>query len=106
MAMRRHKHRPCCASARDAVLSTTDPDRQTPRDRHIRLMADRGRIGRQQATGYGKRNHSETAMSRLKHLIGPKMRARTRSGRRGGVALAVPVLNRMIREAKPVSVRR
>ena len=90
----------------DAVLSTADPDRQTPRDRHIRLMADRGRMGWQQVTGYGKRNHAETAMSRYKHLIGPKMRARTRSGQRGEVALAVQALNRMIREAKPVSIRR
>ena len=35
----------------DAVPSTTDPDQQTPRDRHIRLMAERGRIGWQRATG-------------------------------------------------------
>ena len=44
--------------------------------------------------------------SRYKHLIGPKLRARTRSGQRGEVALAIQVLNRMIREAKPVSVPR
>ncbi len=54
----------------DAVLGTTDPDQQTPRDRHIRLVepkgspdiAERGRIGWQRATGYGKRNHAETTM--------------------------------------------
>ncbi len=90
----------------DAVLSTADPDRQTPRDHHIQLMADRGRIGWQRATGYGKRNHAETAMSRYKHLIGPKLRARTRANQDGEVALAIQVLNRMIREAKPASVRR
>ncbi len=38
------------------------------------LIAERGRIGWQQATGYGKRNQAETAMSRYKHLIGPKLR--------------------------------
>ena len=90
----------------DAVPSTADPDRQTPRDRHIQVMADRGRIAWQRATGYGKRNHAETAMSRYKHLIGPKLRARGRAGQGGEVALAVQVLNRMIREAKPVSIRR
>ena len=90
----------------DAVSSTPDPNGQTPRDRHITLMADRGRMGWQRATGYGKRNHAETTMGRYKHLIGPKLRARSRSAQHGEVALAVQVLNRMIREAKPVSVRR
>ena len=106
----------------DAVLDTADPDQQTPRDRHVQLvepaqtasrfrggspdMADRGRVGWQRATGYGIRNHAETTMGRYKHLIGPKLRDRSRSAQHGEVALAVQVLNRMIREAKPVSVRR
>jgi len=90
----------------DAVPSTPDPDGQSMRDRHIRLMAERGRIGWQRATGYGKRNHAETTMGRYKHLIGPKLRARSRPAQLGEAALAVQVLNRMIREAKPVSVRR
>ncbi len=90
----------------DAALSTTAPDQQTPRDRHVRLMAERGRIGWQRATGYGRRNHAETTMGRYKHLIGPKLHARSRPAQRGEVALAVQVLNRMIREAKPVSVHR
>ncbi len=45
-------------------------------------------------------------MGRYKHLIGPKLRARTRPGQSGEGDLAVQVLNRMIRTAKPVSVRR
>ena len=90
----------------DAVQSTADPNRQTPRDRHIQLLAERGRMGWQRATGYGRRNHVETTMGRYKHLIGPKLRARTRPSQRGEVALAIQVLNRMIREAKPVSVPR
>ena len=69
-------------------------------------MAERGRIGWQRATGYGKRNHVETTMGRYKHLIGPKLRARSRPNQHSEVALAVRVLNRMIHEAKPVSVRR
>jgi len=39
-------------------------------------------------------------------LIGAKLRARTPSGQQGEAAIAVAVLNRMIRVAKPVSVRR
>ena len=45
-------------------------------------------------------------MSRYKHLIGPRLRARTRSGQQVEVILAVQVLNRVIRAAKPVSIRR
>ena len=87
------------------MLSTDDPDAYSPRDRHIRLMAERGRIGWQRATGYGRRNHAETAMGRYKHLIGPRLRARTSSGQQGEVAIGVSVLNRMIQTGKPVSVR-
>ena len=90
----------------DAVPSTADPDQQTPRDCHIHFLAERGRIAWQRVTGYGKRNHAETAMSRYKHLIGPKLRAHSRPGQGGQVALAVQVLNRMIRTAKPVSICR
>ena len=75
------------------------------RDRHIRLMAERSRIGWRRATGYGRRNHAETTMGRYKHLIGPRLRARTLPGQRGEVAIAVNVLNRMIRTGKPVAVR-
>jgi hypothetical protein len=89
-----------------AVLSTADPAKQSPRDRHIQIMAGRGRMSWQRATGYGRRNLVETAIGRYKHLIGPKLRARTDAGQQGEVALAVQVLNRMIREAKPVTIRR
>ncbi|NPD69858.1 hypothetical protein HN018_22200 (plasmid) [Lichenicola cladoniae] len=56
--------------------------------------------------GYGRRSLVETAIGRYKHLIGPKLRASTLPGQQGEAALAVAVLNRMIRTAKPVSVRR
>ena len=82
-----------------------DGDRQNPRDCYIQLMAECGRMGWQQATGYGRRNQAETAMFRYKHLIGPKLRARSLPAQRGEVAIAVAVLNTMTRTAKPVSVR-
>ncbi len=41
-----------------------------------------------------------------KGLIGPKLRARHRDAQAGEVALSIQVLNRMIRSAKPVSIRR
>ena len=89
-----------------AVPSTNDPAAQTPRDRHIQLIVQRGRRAWQQATGYGRRSLVETAIGRYKHLIGPKLRARTLAGQQGEAALAVAVLNRMIRTAKPISARR
>jgi site-specific DNA recombinase len=47
----------------------------------------------------------ETAVGRYKALIGPRLRARSLPAQQGEAAIAVEVLNRMIRVAKPVSVR-
>jgi Transposase DDE domain len=88
-----------------AVPSSDDPAKQGSRDRHIRLIAEHGRMGWQRATGYGRRSLGECAIGRYKRLIGPRLRARSPSGQQGEVALAVQALNRMIRTAKPVSVR-
>jgi hypothetical protein len=52
-------------------------------------------MGWQRATEYGRRNQVETAMFRYKHLIGPKLRARSLPAQQGEVAIAVAVLNRM-----------
>ena len=88
-----------------AVPSTDDITAQSLRDRHTRLIAEKGRIGWQKATGYGRRNHVETAIGRYKHLIGSKLRARALPAQQGEAAIAVAVLNRMIRTAKPTSVQ-
>ena len=85
-----------------AVPSTNDPAAQTPRDRHIQLIVQRGRRAWQQATGYGRRNLVETAIGRYRHLIGPRLRVRALSGQQGEAA----VLNRMIQTAKPDTARR
>ena len=88
-----------------AVPSTEDAGAQNQRDRHIRFIAERGRMAWQREAGYGRRSHAETAVGRYKALIGPKLRARTLSAQQGEAAIGVEVLNRMIRIAKPVSVR-
>ncbi len=49
--------------------------------------------------------HCQTATARYKHLIGPKLRARSLPAQQGEAAIAVAVLNQMIPAAKPVSVR-
>ena len=107
-ARQRHSPPEVVVPPRASAVPNTDKGgsrSQSQRDHHIRLMAERGRMGWQRATGYGRRNQAETAMARYKHLIGPKLRARSLPAQQGEVAIAVAVLNTMIRMAKPVSVR-
>ncbi len=53
----------------------------------------------------GRRNQAETATGRYKHLIGPKSRARSLPAQQSEAAIAVAVLNTMIRTAKPASIQ-
>ncbi len=59
----------------------------------------------QRATGYGRRSLAETAVGRHKAIIGPRLHARSLPAQQGEAVIAVGVLNRMIRTAKPISVR-
>ena len=63
-------------------------------------------MGWQRATGYGRRNHVETTIGCYKHLIDPKLRARSLPTQRGEAAIAVAALNHMIQTTRPISVRR
>ena len=77
------------------VPSSDNNDGGAPsqRDHRIQLMAERGRMGWQRATGYGRRNQAETAMFRYKHLVGPKLCTRSLPAQRGEAAIAVAALN-------------
>jgi hypothetical protein len=88
-----------------AVPSTKARDARCQRDRHIQLVAEKGRMAWQKATGYGRRSLVETTIGRYKASIGSRLRARTLSGQQGEVAIAVEALNCMMRTAKPISVR-
>ena len=90
---------------RSAVLSSQADTAPSQRDGHIRLIREQGRSAWREAAEYGKRSLVETAIGRYKALIGPRLRARTLSNQQGEIARGVEVLNRMIRVAKPVSVR-
>ena len=59
----------------------------------------------QKATGYGRRSLAETGTGRYKTAIGQGLRAHTPAGQQGEAAIAVAVLNHMIRTTKSVSVR-
>ncbi len=80
-------------------------DAPTARDRHVQIIAAKGRMAWQKATGYGRRSIVETAIGRYKHSTGSTLRARSDDGQGGEVAIAVHILNKMTQIAKPLSVR-
>ena len=77
----------------------------TQRDRHIQSLADKGRLGWQRETDYGKRSMAETAMARYKRIFGDHLHARKLPGQQAEAAIGVAVLNRMIETGRPDSVR-
>ena len=90
------------ATAVPSKAACTEP---TLRDRHIQLIGEKGRMAWQRETNYGRRNLVETGIGRYKSSIGAKLRARTPVNQQGEAAIAIAVLNRMVRTAKPVSIR-
>ena len=88
-----------------AVPSTAAGTTPSQRDRHIRMIGDKGRMGWQKAVEYGRRSHAETAMFRYKTIIGSRLRARTLPAQRTEAKAACSVLNRMTRLGMPTSQR-
>jgi hypothetical protein len=89
-----------------AVLSRDAVHNPSQRDKHILLIAARGRLGWQKETDCGKCALVETAMGRYKAIIGPRLRARSFSGQKADANVGVAVLNRMLDAGRPDSVRR
>ena len=89
----------------NAVPSATAETAPTRRDRHLRSIAERGRLGWQKASGYDRRALAEAAMSRYERVIGDALRSRTDPGRATEVAIAARALNRMLELGRPESVR-
>jgi Transposase DDE domain len=90
---------------RDAVPSKAAETEPTQRDRHLRCIAERGRLGWQKASGYNRRALVEAAVSRYKRVIGDALRSRTDRRQVTEVAIAVRALNRMLELGRPESVR-
>ena len=90
---------------KDAVPSGAAATAPTQRDRHLQLIAERGRLGWQKASGYNRRALAEVAISRYKRVIGDALRSRTDPGRATEIAIAVHALNRMLELGRPESVR-
>ena len=88
-----------------AVPSNTAETAPTQRDRHLQLIAERGRTSWQKVSGYNWRALVEADISRFKRVIGDGLRSRTDSRRAVEVAIAVDVLNRMLDLGRPEYVR-
>ena len=88
-----------------AVPSRTAETAPTQRDRHLDLIAEKGRMGWQKASGYNWRARAEATIGRFKRVIGDGLRSRTDERQATEMDVAVQVLNRMLELGRPESVR-
>jgi Transposase DDE domain len=88
-----------------AVASASCETAPTQRDRHLRMIADRGRMGWQKASGYNLRAKAEATIGRYKRVIGDALRSRTDQTEATEVAIAAAALNRMLAFGRPNYVR-
>lgn len=86
-----------------AVLSDTAESAPTRRDRHIQMIAEKGRLGWQRAVEYGRRSLIEVAVLRYKTLIGRSLRARSLPAQKVEAAAGCKVINIMTSFGMPVS---
>jgi len=84
-----------------AVPSQTAEGDPTQRDRHLQLIAEKGRRAWQTVSGYTKRARAEAAIGRWKQVIGDRSRAHTDERRATEVDVAGYVLNRMLDLGRP-----
>ncbi len=89
----------------NAVPSEAAETAPTQRDRHLRCIAERGRMGWQKASGYNWRALVECDISRWKRVIGDGLRSQTDGRQAIEVAIAAEVLNRMLELGRPEYVR-
>jgi hypothetical protein len=85
-----------------ANASATAP---TQRDRHLRIIAERGRMAWQKSTGYNLRAKAEASIGRYKRVIGDALRPRTDQTEATEITLAAAALNRMLEFGRPNYVR-
>jgi hypothetical protein len=88
-----------------AVASAPAETAPTQRDRHLRMIAERGRMAWQKTTGYNLRAKVEASIGRYKRVIGDALRSRTDQTEATEVALAAAALNRMLGLGRPNCVR-
>ena len=89
----------------NAVPSEAAQTAPTQRDRNLQVIAERGRMGWQRASGYGWRALVEADIARFKRVIGDALRSHTDGRQATEVAIATDVLNRMLDLGRPEYVR-
>ena len=88
-----------------AVPSSEADTAPTQRDRHLRCIAENGRMAWQKTYGYNQRAKVEVTIGRWKQVIGDGLRSRKDECRATEVDVAVHVLNRMLNLGRPSYVR-
>src|SRR3954447_7166281 len=97
--------RPWSCHRANAVPSEAAQIAPMQRDRHLRCIAERGRIGWQRAVGYGWPALVEADIARWKRVIGDGLRSQTDGRQASEVAIAANVLNQMLELGRPEYVR-
>ena len=92
---------PRAGAAASASADTTP----TQRDRHLRMIAERGRMAWQKVSGYNLRARVEATIGRYKRVIGDALRSRTDATEATEIAIAAAALNRMLGFGRPNYVR-
>jgi hypothetical protein len=87
------------------VPSDTAETAPTQRDRHLEVIAERGRMGWQKASGYNWRALIEADIARWKRVIGDALRSHTDGRQVTDVTMAADVLNRVLELGRPEYVR-
>src|SRR3954471_5293398 len=88
-----------------AVPSATAETAPTQRDRHLHLIAEKGRMGWQKVSGYNRLALAEATIGRFKRVIGDGLRSRTDERQATEMNVAVHVLNCMLELGRPNYVR-
>ncbi|MGI4793471.1 MAG: IS5 family transposase [Janthinobacterium lividum] len=102
----RHPKASVVVSPRSSAVPSDTADRApTVRDRHLQVIAQRGRMVWQKVSGYNWRALVEADISRFKRVIGDGLRSRTDRRRVIEVGLAVNAMNRMLELGRPAYVR-
>jgi hypothetical protein len=89
----------------NAVPSEAVETAPTQRDCHLQVIAERGRMGWQRASGYNDRALVEADISRWKRVIGDGLRSQTDGRQATELAIAADLLNRMLELGRPEYVR-
>jgi hypothetical protein len=87
------------------VPSDTAETAPTMRDRHMQNISERGRMAWQKTSGHHWRVLVEADISRVKRVVGDRLRTRPDQRRAVEVAIALNALNRMLELGRPEYVR-